>query len=132
MIIRDIKQTKAGGDSVQTRLFLVQTDALDELFDDMLVSDLDIQHILESRYTLDEQIFKSQQELQDYILSLLPPKELFLTTTMLMQDSFNIFELGAAERIQVFKHLFNLLSIDDGKDILADHKRFLQAKVKAL
>lgn len=132
LIIRDIKQTKAGGDSVQTRLFLVQTDALDELFDDMLVSDLDIQHILESRYTLDEQIFKSQQELQDYILSLLPPKELFLTTTMLMQDSFNIFELGAAERIQVFKHLFNLLSIDDGKDILADHKRFLQAKVKAL
>jgi hypothetical protein len=39
-------------------------------------------------------------------MSFLPPKEVFVNTVFLMQDSDNIFELLPSERLTVLKNVF--------------------------
>ena len=75
--------------------------------------------------------FKNETDLQQNLQSILPPKEVFLNTSFLMQDSDNIFQLAPADRLQVLKNVFNLLAIDEGKDIIADKKREVSYKIKA-
>jgi hypothetical protein len=48
-----------------------------------------------------------------------------------MQDSDNIFELTPVERLTILKNVFNLLGIDEAKDILADKKREIRYKIKS-
>lgn len=50
--------------------------------------------------------FKNETDLQKNLDSTLPPKEVFLGTHFLMQDSENIFELPPKERLEIFKHVF--------------------------
>jgi len=67
----------------------------------------------ESKYLanlqLEEIKFKTTTELQKFLSQLLPPKEVFLSTTFLMQDSENIFEMRPSDRINVFKNIFGLI-----------------------
>jgi hypothetical protein len=67
----------------------------------------------ESKYLanlqLEEIKFKTTTELQKFLSQLLPPKEVFLSTTFLMQDSENIFEMSPSDRINVFKNIFGLV-----------------------
>jgi DNA repair exonuclease SbcCD ATPase subunit len=48
-----------------------------------------------------------------------------------MQDSDNIFELTPLDRLSILKNVFNLMGIDEAKDILADKKREVRYKIKA-
>lgn len=78
---------------------------------------LDIETILRSKvWVLDEITFKNETDLQQQINTLLPPKEVFVSTIFLLQDSENIFEMQPAERLEVLKHVFGLLWIDESKD----------------
>ncbi len=76
--------------------------------------------------------FKNDKDLQATLEQLLPPREVFLATYLLMQDSPNIFELAPQERLEIFKHIFNLLWIDEKKEIIWDAKRQLSTKLKVL
>jgi hypothetical protein len=54
----------------------------------------------------EEIVFKTANEFNKTLESILPPAEVFLSTTFLMQDSENIFEMTPSERINVFKNIF--------------------------
>lgn len=123
-IQRDFKRTKSiqssdeskkanTGESVKSKLFL-HRDA-----DNCALADAEV---------ID---FKNEADLQQTLLSLLPPFEVFLSTQMLVQDSENIFELESKNRIEVFKNVFGLLGIDDIKDRIADRKRDVSSMIKA-
>ncbi len=76
-------------------------------------------------------IFKNETDLQQHIQQLLPPKEVVINTILLMQDAENIFELPPSERLQILKNIFNLLSIDEAKEKLAEKKKELRYQIKA-
>lgn len=48
-----------------------------------------------------------------------------------MQDSDNIFELTPVDRLTILKNVFNLMGIDEAKEVLADKKREIRYKIKA-
>lgn len=75
--------------------------------------------------------FKNETDLQKNLDELIPPKEVFLGTYFLVQDSDNIFELPPRERLEIFKHVFGLLGIDESKDKIAEEKREIGAIIKS-
>lgn len=50
----------------------------------------------------------------------------------LVQEADSVFDLTPAERVQVFKHLFGLLGIDEAKEKLLERRRETQASLKLL
>jgi hypothetical protein len=60
----------------------------------------------------------------------LPPREVFLSTVFLLQDSENVFELQPVDRLIVMKNIFNLIGIDDIKDKISDKRREIQTTLK--
>ncbi len=78
-----------------------------------------------------EQIpFKNEVDLNMGVVSMLPPREVFTNTMLLLQDSGNIFELTPANRLLVLKNVFGLLGIDEIKDKMAQIKRDIQTQKK--
>lgn len=131
---RDIKSTKLWNDSVTSRLYTlaISPELVDEQLSQYiphgLSEDTDIlPRILERS---EEVVFSSQTELDQHLQNMLPPKEVMLNLHFLMQDHENIFDLWPAERITVFKHLFGLLWIDEGKERIAERKREVQLTLK--
>ena len=98
----------------------------------ILTKDLDIADMLKDlNFALEEIPFKNETDLQQNLQSVLQPKEVFLNTVFLMQDSENIFQLTPADRLTVLKNVFNLLAIDEGKEVIAEKKREITYKLKA-
>lgn len=81
---------------------------------------------------MEEIPFKNETDVQQSLDQLLPPRQVFVSTVFLMQDSLNIFELTPTERLLVLKNVFNLLDIDQAKGIISDRKRQLQTEKKIL
>ena len=119
-ITRNLKQWKAK-DSTVSHLYSCSITE-EEFLDNVerwypLKEWLDIETILRSKvWVLEEITFKNETDLQQQINTLLPPKEVFVSTIFLLQDSENIFEMQPAERLEVLKHVFGLLWIDESKD----------------
>ena len=80
---------------------------------------------------VEEIAFKNETDLQQTLQSILPPKEVFLNTVFLMQDSDNIFELQPAERLTVLKNVFGLIGIDEAKEVIAEKRKEVWYKLKA-
>ncbi|MEI7558789.1 MAG: hypothetical protein WCJ45_08680 [bacterium] len=76
-------------------------------------------------------MFKNETDLQQNLQGFLPPREVIMNTIFLMQDSDNIFELTPLDRLTILKNVFNLMGIDEAKDVLADKKREIRYKIKA-
>jgi len=128
---RLITMTKAWNDSAQSRLFQVgiSSEWLKKSIEALpsIAYDIDCKSLVES--SLDEIEASSQRELEDMLKALLPPRELFLSVHLMMQDADHVFKLPAGQRVTIFKHLFGLLGIDDAKDILFTRRRELQTKL---
>jgi len=131
LVVRNLKKWKSK-DGCDSTLFEING----EIPEDKLkivgsenFSNEDIQELLKKN--LNEIKFKNETDLQQNLQSFLPPREVFLNTVFLMQDSSNIFELQAAERLTVLKNVFNLLGIDESKEVIADKKREIGYKIKA-
>ncbi len=140
LIEKRLSLTKAWNQSVQPRLIILHN------FDKTkLVS----QEILQSRnyksknvpletfikvdsLEKEEIAFKTTTEFNKILESILPPMEVFLSTTFLMQDSENIFEMTPSERINVFKNIFGLLGIDEATEKLSEEKREIITRIKVL
>ena len=87
---------------------------------------------LRSTHTETEEIsFKNETDLQQTLQWVLPPKEVFLNTVFLMQDSDNIFELQPAERLTVLKNVFGLMGIDEAKEVVGERRKEVNYKLKA-
>lgn len=100
---------------------------------DILQHDVDIQSLLEkNNIWLEEISYKNESDLQQTLGTILPPREVFTSTMFLLQESKNIFELQPAERIEILKNVFDLMSIDEAKDRIADRRREVQLQRKIL
>ena len=126
-IQRTIKKTKTG-ESVASKFWMksfVSWTSQDEVVEYWAVSPFE----LPGGYTIAE--FKNETDLQKHLDQLLPPKEVFLGTYFLLQDSENIFELPPKDRLEIFKHVFGLLGIDESKDKIVEQKREISAVIKS-
>ncbi len=132
LIIRNIKKAKSK-DSCESKLYKIQGDI--SVFNEQipLQSDKDIELLLKQQSNLkrDEISFKNETDLQQTLQTLLPPREVIMNTIFLMQDSDNIFELTPLDRLTILKNVFNLMGIDEAKEMLADKKREIRYKIKA-
>ncbi len=126
LIVRNLEQWKAK-DICKSQLFTVEWNV-----ESLVLSDeKDIQQTMqEAGFKLDEIVFKNETDLDWTLKWFLPPKEVFLSTVFLLQDSENIFELQPADRLTVMKNIFNLVGIDEVKDQIADRKKEIQTTLK--
>ncbi len=128
LIIRDLAQWKSK-DTCKSKLFIVEWNTEFNEWDKN--NDQDIQDILiRNGVKLDEITFKNERDLEAQLNSFLPPREVFLSTVFLLQDSENVFELQPVDRLIVMKNIFNLIWIDDIKDQISDKRREIQTTLK--
>lgn len=129
LIIRHITKAKIK-ESCTSTLYKVQN--YETTTEDIIKKDEDIENYIKKSWANLEKIeFKNETDLQQTFLSFLPPKEVFVNTVFLMQDSDNIFELLPSERLTVLKNVFWLLGIDEAKEIIAEKKKEITYKLKA-
>ena len=135
-IVRNLKKWKVK-DSTISHLYNCALSE-DEFFDNIedrgpLKPWFDIESILRSKeWILEEIVFKNETDLQQQLDMVLPPKEVFVSTIFLLQDSENIFEMQPSERLEVLKNVFWLLWIDESKTTVKDKLRDVAAQIKAL
>jgi len=132
LITRMIKKGKSK-DSCESKLYILEGELLDFKQHMPIEKNVDIEDILRSHPWLkrDEISFKNETDLQQNLQTFLPPREVIMNTIFLMQDSDNIFELTPVDRLAILKNVFNLMGIDEAKEILADKKREIRYKIKA-
>jgi hypothetical protein len=73
--------------------------------------------------TLERIESKNETDVQETLKSFIPAQEVFLSTSMLLQGSENVFELAPADRISLFKEIFGLMSIDSATDKINDERK---------
>lgn len=132
---RDIARTKTWNDTIKSSLYTIETPLLtveNILQTHSIVSlneDLVDQILKQSKHERIE--CKNETDVQETLNSFLPPQEVFLSTSMLLQDSENVFELAPADRISLFKEIFGLLSIDSATDKINDERKAVAALLKS-
>lgn len=135
-ITRSLKQTKAGNDSIVTHLYRIHrtpqeaAHLLRSAGEEVILPGILIDELLTP--FREEVSTMSQKEVESLIQDLIPPREVTLSSSVLLQDSDNIFEMTPATRITVFKELFNLLDMDQAKQTLSDQKKTLQIRRQVL
>lgn len=128
LIIRQITKAKVK-ESCTSLLYKIENFQLEKK--GIIQKNEDIEDIIKKSWATIEKIeFKNETDLQQTFLSFLPPREVFVNTVFLMQDSDNIFELLPSERLTVLKNVFWLLGIDEAKDIIAEKKKEIMYKLK--
>lgn len=139
LIQRSLTPTSKGGESIKTKLRQVDQNALPLSskegtggWEKNQILNHNSSHLsaLLPKTSLSEIEFTNSKEVDNAIQDLLPPKELVLSRNFLMQESMSVFELAPGDRVQVFKHLFWLLGIDEAKEKLADRRRELQTTIQ--
>ena len=135
LIKRTLKKGKSK-DSCTSQLFeLAQTPS--ELEEKMkgfqiLHDNLDLEDFLQMvGVQLQEMNFKNESDLQANLDSFLSPQAVFKSTVVLLQDAPNIFELQPTERLEVLKNVFNLMSIDETKEVVKEKRNEVKYQIKA-
>ncbi len=127
LIVRNLSEWKSK-DVCKSQLFTVKWIVNNE---EWKVIDKDIEELLmESWASLEEISFKNERDLDGNLAEILPPREVFLSTVFLLQDSENVFELQPADRLIVMKNIFNLIGIDEIKEQIANKRRDIQTTLK--
>jgi len=125
LVVRNLSQGKAK-DVCKSELLMVNGDLWIINWEDK-----DIEELLKKSWVnLEEITFKNERDLDGTLSSFLPPREVFLSTVFLLQDSENIFELQPADRLIVMKNIFNLVWIDEIKEKIANKRRDIQTTLK--
>lgn len=136
LCIRNITRTKSWNDTVKSSLYTVENITIENLYTQLSSRDIvsygkDIFDSIKNIWTHEQIECKNETDVQMTLEPFLPPQEVFINTTMLMQDSTNVFELTPGDRISLFKEIFGLLSIDSATDKIADEKKWVTALLKA-
>lgn len=127
LVVRNLAQWKSK-DVCKSQLFTVEWTINSE---EWRINDIDIEDLLKKNgANLEEIIFKNERDLDGNLSEFLPPREVFLSTVFLLQDSENVFELQPADRLTVMKNIFNLIGIDEIKEQIANKRRDIQTTIK--
>ena len=127
LIVRNLSEGKSK-DVCKSQLFTVHSSQFTVHNNS---NEKDIQELLmEGWANLEEIVFKNERDLDGNLSEILPPREVFLSTVFLLQDSENVFELQPADRLIVMKNIFNLIGIDEIKEQIADKRRDIQTTLK--
>ena len=120
-------------DSCESKVYVLDGNLPDFNEHKPIEKNIDIEDILRKQTGLkrDEISFKNETDLQQNLQTFLPPREVIMNTIFLMQDSENIFELTPIDRLTILKNVFNLMGIDEAKEVLADKKREIRYKIKS-
>lgn len=120
-------------DSCESKVYTLEGTLPDFNQHDPIENNVDIEELLRNQPGLkrDEVSFKNETDLQQNLQTFLPPREVIMNTIFLMQDSDNIFELTPVDRLTILKNVFNLMGIDEAKEVLADKKREIRYKIKS-
>lgn len=134
--IRNITRTKYGNDTVKSLLYTIENTVLEDIISalskhDTIAYQQDIFDSINTIGTRNQIECKNETDIQATLEPFLPAQEVFLTTTILMQDSTNVFELTPGDRIALFKEIFGLLSIDSATDKISDEKKAVSALLKS-
>ena len=132
LITRMMKKGKSK-DSCESKVYILEGNLPDFTKHSPIENNIDIEDLLR-KYTglkRDEISFKNETDLQQNLQTFLPPREVIMNTIFLMQDSDNIFELTPLDRLTILKNVFNLMGIDEAKEVLGDKKREIRYKIKA-
>lgn len=132
LITRMMKKGKSK-DSCESKVYILEGSLPDFNQHAPIEKNVDIEDILRKHPGLkrDEVSFKNETDLQQNLQTFLPPREVIMNTIFLMQDSDNIFELTPVDRLTILKNVFNLMGIDEAKEVLADKKREIRYKIKS-
>lgn len=140
LIIRKLKLTKKGKDSVKTYFYTIVKDKnfIDYLEkykqENIIIKNNDILTLLHFNQVKLEDItssFKQERELQLNLDDILPPKDVTSSTFFIQQDWDNIFEVDVSSRINTLKKIFGIMWIDDAKKIIDEQKREVYWMIKA-
>lgn len=120
-------------DSCESKVYILEWALPDFNWYKPLENDIDIEKLLKDHNGIkwEEIAFKNETDLQQNLQTFLPPREVIMNTIFLMQDSDNIFELTPVDRLTILKNVFNLMGIEEAKEVLADKKREIRYKIKA-
>lgn len=120
-------------DSCESKVYTLEGTLPDFNEHTPIENNVDIEELLRKQPGLkrDEISFKNETDLQQNLQTFLPPREVIMNTIFLMQDSDNIFELTPVDRLTILKNVFNLMGIDEAKEVLADKKREIRYKIKS-
>ena len=136
LIERSIKKSSTGSESVQSKLFLINDnfekviESINKVFPNIKNENKTFAWLIRT-LNIEEITFKNQNELQNNLNDILIDKDVFTNTNFLMQDSDNIFDMTASDRIAVLKNIFNLNSIDYAKEVIKEVKGNNNNKIKA-
>lgn len=136
LIERNIKKSSTGSESVQSKLFLINdsiekvVESINKVFPNIKNENKTFAGLVKT-LNKEEITFKNQNELQNNLNDILIDKDVFTNTNFLMQDSDNIFDMTASDRIAVLKNIFNLNSIDYAKEVIKEVKGNNNNKIKA-
>ena len=132
LITRMMKKGKSK-DSCESKVYILEGNLPDFTKHSPIENNIDVEDLLRKHPGLkrDEISFKNETDLQQNLQTFLPPREVIMNTIFLMQDSDNIFELTPLDRLTILKNVFNLMGIDEAKEVLADKKREIRYKIKA-
>jgi DNA repair exonuclease SbcCD ATPase subunit len=125
LIVRNLSEGKSK-DVCKSQLLIVNWEVIIENKDWKDIEEL----LKESGSNLEEISFKNERDLDGNLAEILPPREVFLSTVFLLQDSENVFELQPADRLIVMKNIFNLVGIDEIKEQIANKRRDIQTTLK--
>lgn len=134
-IQRTITATKAWNDSTKSRLWTFDQDGAEKVLKALEQKETvlwweDICHDL-LQYGIEFET-TNQREIDTTLSVLLPPREVTSAIYLMMQESEHIFELPSSQRINVFKHIFGMLWIDDAKTTLQERRKELQGMLLIL
>lgn len=136
LIERNIKKSSSGTESIQSKLYLINDnldkvlESINKVFPEIRNENKNFTWLLKV-LNKEELSFKNQNELQNNLNDVLVDKDVFTNTNFLMQDSDNIFDMTAGDRIAVLKNIFNLNNIDNAKEIIKEVKTNNTNKIKA-
>jgi len=139
LIIRKLTKTKSWKDSAKTMFWEIENDKnfidyLNSLGSIFSYQNKNLLQLLKQNNVKLNDLTSDLKEndIQQLLNDLLPPKEVALSTIFLPQNSENIFEMKPAERITVLKKVFWIIWIDEAKKKIDEEKTKVYWQLKSL
>ena len=139
LIIRKLAKTKSWKDSTKTMFWEIENnknfiDYLNSLGPIFSYQNKNLLQLLKQNNVKLNDLTSDLKEndIQQLLNDLLPPKEVALSTIFLPQNSENIFEMKPAERITVLKKVFWIIWIDEAKKKIDEEKTKVYWQLKSL